>query len=377
MAKKVLIIRNAFLFDFGGGERFPVHLAKELEKSDINSVIVSRSPKLLEYARNQGIMTVRGWWWSKQDWSGRNILLLPLYIIWLIILTIWYLRLALKFQVDILHPQSKDDFIAATLAGSILRKRTVWTDHADLKYIYQNHGIWYKNPIGKLVYALSKLAGSVTLVSYSEQRLIETQLGHPVPGNYRVIHNGVLDENILPVQRDKNTIIFCATSRLVTAKGIGELINSFKSLSSTNEHLQLWLVGDGPERAKFEAQADRDTRVTFVGHTDAPLTYVAACDVFVHPSHHEGFSLSLVEAAMVGKPIIACNVGGNPEIVQDNKTGLLIKEQDEKSLSVAMERLATNINLRKKLGGNARDLFVKDFQFDKLVKERFLPLYEK
>lgn len=371
-----MIIRNAYFHDFGGGERFPVHLAQELIKSDIEAIVVSRSPKLLDYAQDQNIKTVRGWWWSRQDWSGKKTLLLPFYLVWQLILFLWYIYLILRLKPRVVHPQSKDDFIAATLAGKLLRKRVVWTDHADLKYIYQNHKVWYKNPIGKIVYLMSKLADHVTLVSHSEQHLIEKQLMHPVPKNYQVIHNGVLDQNAIPAKRNKEEIVFCATSRLVTAKGISELIDAFKQLN-TDSKFQLWLVGDGPERTKFEQQADKDPAIVFVGHTDEPLSYVAACDVFVHPSYHEGFSLSLVEAAMLGRPIIACSVGGNAEIVSDNETGILVAERNVESLKQAMKKLAEDEHLRKLLGQNARKVFLRGFQFDKIVTERFLPLYEK
>jgi glycosyltransferase involved in cell wall biosynthesis len=374
---RALIIRNAYFHDFGGGERFPVHLATELRKNHVEPVVVSRSPKLLEYSNLQDVAVIKGWWWSKQDWSGKNTLLFPLYLGWQVLLTIWYLQLIVRLRPSVVHPQSKDDFIAATIAARLLRKRVVWTDHADLKYVFQNHTVWYKNPVGKLVYAASRLANSVTLVSNSEQQLIESALGHAVPSNFEVIHNGVLDEKIRPVSRKADVIVFCATSRLVTAKGIGELITAFKDLSTQYANIRLWLVGDGPEQEKFKKLADSHDQIAFTGHSDAPLTYVAACDVFVHPSYHEGFSLSLVEAAMLAKPLIACNVGGNPEIVKDRVTGSLITEKNSQELMDAMEQLIEKPELRKQLGNNARKLFVQDFQFDRLVKERFIPLYEK
>lgn len=374
---RALIIRNAYFHDFGGGERFPVHLAKELKKSDVDPIVVSRSPRLLEYAKNLNIRHMPGWWSSRQDWSGQNALLIPFYILWQMFLSVWYMQTILRTKANIVHPQSKDDFIAATLAGRLLGKKVVWTDHADLKYIYQNHSVWYKNPVGKLVYSMSKLAHHITLVSNSERKLIEAQLKHPVPKNYQVIHNGVIDEQITPIERNKNEVIFCATSRLVTAKGIGELIHAFRRLSEENPNTRLWLVGDGPESAKFKKQAANNPLISFVGHSDEPLSYVAACDIFVHPSYHEGFSLSLIEAAMLKKPIVACRVGGNPEIVKDRKTGILINERDEDSLYHAMKELSVNKDLRDKLAANARKLYVEDFQFNKLVKERYIPLYEK
>jgi len=376
-SRRVLLVRNPAFHDFGGGERFPVNLGHELEKHGYEPVVISRSPKVLHYAKSQGLHTIRGWWWQQQDWSGKRALLFPIYLCWQLILFLWYLQLILRRKPTTIHLQSKDDFIAGTFAGRLLGKRVVWTDHADLKYIFANHTIWYKNPIGKLVYLASKFAHAITLVSQSEETAIIANFGHPAPSNFTVIHNGVPDEQVSPIKLSKTGITFCATSRLVTAKGIGELITAFQKIHSENPDTTLWLVGDGPEREKFRAQAASEPAIVFLGHSDEPLRYVAACDIFVHPSYHEGFSLSLVEAAMLGKPIVACNVGGNPEIIENNKNGLLVHEKSADELHSALQTLLNNAELRKTYSKNARESFAKEFDWSKIVRERFIPLYEK
>lgn len=379
-SRRILVIRNAFTYDFGGGERFPVDLATELVTHGYQPTIVSRSPKLLDYAQSCNLPTVRGWWWQQQNWSGSRLILLPAYLIWQGLLTIWYLRLIARLQPQVIHAQSKDDFIAATIAGKLRGKRVIWTDHADLKYVYANYTVWYKNPVGKLVAWASRYADAITLVSYSEEQLIKTALGvQALPARYSVIHNGVRDQKIAPATppgADDNDFIYCTTSRLVTAKGIGELLEAFRQLQATHSAVRLWLVGDGPEIKKFKAMAGDNPAIAFLGHVDKPLPLVAGANVFVHPSYHEGFSLSLVEAAMLGKPIIACNVGGNPEIVHDMITGLLIPTQNSQALYEAMLKLYADRPLALKLGSAARASYQKLFQFDQLVSKNFIPLYE-
>ncbi|HSX05506.1 MAG TPA: glycosyltransferase family 4 protein [Candidatus Saccharimonadales bacterium] len=375
--RRILLIRNAYRFDFGGAERFPVHLAGELKRMDYQPLVVSRSEQLLSYAQVAGVERRRGWWWSWQNQTSWRAALFPIYLLWQVLLCGWYLQLLLRLRPDVVHPQSRDDFVAATVAAKLLGKRVIWTDHADLKYIFMNHRVWYKNPVGKLVYAVSKLADTITLVSKSEQQLIQQALGHPL-AKATVIYNGVIDEKVVPVDRpSRDTIVFCATSRLVTAKGIGELLTAFKDLRTTNQHLLLWLVGDGPEAEKFKRQAAGDASIVFVGHSDEPLRYVAASDVFVHPSYHEGFSISLVEATMLGRPVVACNVGGNPEIIQNDSNGLLIPPRDSEALQAALARLANDAKQRQRFGAAARAAFVEGFEFSHIVKERFVPLYEK
>jgi len=374
---KVLIIRNAFSYDFGGAERLAVHLAKELQLNDIQTVVISRQPKLLEYAESMHIPHVRGWWWSRQNWSGMLALLFPLYLLWQLLLYLWYLITIYRLRVDAVHLMGKDDFIAATFAAKLLRKRVVWTDTADLKHIFANHQSWFKNPVGKLVYLASTYADYVGLVSYSEKNLIEESLQKNVPKSFHVMHIAGKDEPVSPVKRaarDHDAVIFCATSRLVEAKGIGELIEGFGILSKNSEKYRLWLVGDGPDKEKFTKLATGNQYIDFIGHSEVPLSYVAASDVFVHPTHHEGFSLSLTEAAMLGKPMIATDVGGNPELVNDGN-GVLVPAKDPDALYSAMKRLASDKALREKLGKAARKDYHEKFDFSTIVKQKLIPLY--
>ena len=367
-------------YDFGGAERFAVDLAAEITKSGWDSLVVSGSKKLLNYAESQAVKFRPGWWWQKQNWSGTSLVFFLAYLVWQLILTLWYLQLILRHKADVIHPQSKDDFIAATIAGKLLQRRVIWTDHADLKYVYKNHAVWYRNPVGKLVYLASKFADKITLVSESERKLISHSLGRSLPPKYVVVHNGskaTLLDTIKPVARSREDFVFCVTSRLVRAKGIGELLEAFEKLYDSYANARLWLVGDGPDEQIFKTRAASTDGVTFFGHSDTPLDYVAACDVFVHPSHHEGFSLSLIEAAMLGKPIVACNVGGNPEIIKDGATGLLVPAQNPEALAEAMERLINDLELAKSLGANAKQVFNDSFRFETIVEETILPLYEK
>lgn len=376
--KRIVIIRNAYSYDFGGGERVPVDLADVLSKNGYTPTIVSRSPKLLKYASSKGLGAVKGWWWSRQNWSGPRVFLTPIYFTWQLLLTIWYLGLFLRLRPGVVHPQSKDDFIAATIAGRLLGARIVWSDYADLKYVYQNVGVWYKNPIGKVVRLCSRMASAIILTSESDKRLIEESLGSTLGERYIVIHNGIFDRpELLGQEHTGDKIVFASTSRLVTAKGIGELIKAFKAVRQDYPVAELWLFGEGPEREKFENLAVGQEGIHFKGFPENTLEQIAKADIFVHPSYLEGFSISIIEAAMLGKPIIACRVGGNPEIVVDGKNGLLIPARDHSALAAAMVKLAANKKLRRQYGKTARKTYEDSYIFEEIIKEKFLPLYEE
>lgn len=374
--QKIILIRNAQPYDFGGGERFPVFVAEILANHQFIPLIISRSPRLLEFAKNRSISSLMGPWWSHQNWSGKFALLVPAYIIWQVFLFIWYLAVFAKHRPLAVHIQSKDDFIAATFAGRIVGARVIWTDHADLKHVWKNLRIWYKNPVGKLVYIAAHFAHAITVVSKSEQRLVTTNLEQSsVVRKLQVVYNGVLDTANAYIPSNAHPFTFCVASRLVVDKGIGEVIDAYKLLVVDLPDSQLLLMGDGPDAAKFKEQAKDIPSIIFLGHQSEPLVVMAEADVFVHPTYHEGFSVALVEAGMLGLPIVATSVGGNVEIINNNHTGLLVPIKDTFALSQAMRRLASDASLRRTLGHAARQQYLENYQFDHIVVASFIPLY--
>lgn len=371
--KKIALIRNSYAHDVGGAEKFPTNLGLVIADRGFKPVILSANKKTLSIAKAAGLRAARSPWWSFQNFSGRNILLFPAYLLWMLAVTAWYLQFFLRERADVVHPQSRDDFVAATFAAKLLRKRVIWTDHADLKHVFMNHKKWYKNPVGKTVYLASLLADHITIGSHSEMRLIEESLGKRLPAKYQVVHMGVVDE-YKPAERKNGRLVFVSTSRLVGDKGIGELIEAFKMIDDSNAVLKL--CGDGPEAARFKAQARGVKHIEFLGYVDDVLRVLRESDALVHPSYHESFGLSLVEAEMCGLPIIACNVASIPEIVKDGVNGILVKPKSSEDLAQAMTTLIKNSKLKTEMGQASRQIFLKSFQFDKIVDEKFLPLYE-
>jgi glycosyltransferase involved in cell wall biosynthesis len=365
-------------YDFGGGERFPVFLAERLKAEGLSPLIISRSPKLLDFASSRLIETKRGWWWSWQNWSGARVIFTPLYFCWQLVLFFWYLQLFIRVRPAAIHAQGKDDFIAATFAASALGIRVIWTDHADLKHIWKNVGVWYKNPIGKLVHAAAKYTHAITLVSQSERTLVSANLKNndPVLQKMSVVYNGSFDyASEYPHIKNKN-FIFIVVSRLVVDKGIREVIDAFSTIQKEHPASELWLIGDGPDEITLRDYARNRNHIQFLGYQKDPLSYMARADVFVHPTYHEGFSVSLVEASMLSLPIIATNVGGNGEIIHDKETGLLVPSRNVDALATAMEQLIADPKLRSSLGANARTQYEQKFDFTRIVHDCFIPLYE-
>ena len=363
--KNVLIIRNAYKYDFGGAEMHALNLSISLKKQGFRPILVTRVPILLERSAENKIETIKGIWYSNQGW-GRFYK----FFGWFLVL--WYLFILKIKHIDVLHAHSRDDFVFATTAAKILKIKTVWTDHADLKYVMEKHNS--PDLRGRIV-ELARYASRVIAVSNSEKsEILERYKFFP---NLEVINNGVfLPKTINKIDKPKK-IIIGVTNRLVTSKGIGELIEAYSKIKKLYE-TQLWIVGDGPEKEKFIdlARALRiGENVKFLGYQRDVWRYLYAFDIYIQPTYHEAFSNSLIEASMAGCAVIATETGGNPEII-NTKNGILVPVKDSEAITKAIDSYISNPADMKRKSTLLKKYAIKNYNFDKIVKEKVIPIYE-
>jgi glycosyltransferase involved in cell wall biosynthesis len=364
---RVLIIRNAYQQDAGGAEQYALNLAVALKSAGHKPVLVIKVHKILAKAKAANVKTVRGKWHDSQKWDRYYYLRYPFY-------TLWYTYIILRNRIDIVNPQSRDDFVFATGAAKLLGRKVIWTDHADLKYVLDkvNH---YNPRMRGWVIKASKHASAITVASNSEKNSIEAVA--PELSKLRVVHNGVfLPENVHPLERT-NTIIIGSNARLVKEKGIAELIEAFAQLNHNDS--DLWLLGGASgNKAHYENLANKlgvSKRVKFWDYLSRPNDVVASMDIFIHASYHEAFSLAIIEAAMLARPIIATRVGGTPEIIND-KTGVLVEAENSEAIYEALKKMLADKVGREKLGEAAREMAVRNFDFQKIVENKIIPLYK-
>ncbi|MBP7005927.1 glycosyltransferase family 4 protein [Patescibacteria group bacterium] len=168
------------------------------------------------------------------------------------------------------------------------------------------------------------------------------------------VYNGVaIPEDVLPVRGSRPRII--SAGRLVPWKKFDGLIRLLPRLPGVD----LFIVGEGPDRASLEALARQEgvaERVTFTGALPRAelLALIAGADLFVLRSQFESFSFQLVEAMMLGAPVIAQSIGNLGEIVQSGENGLLLAPADEDGLFEAIKRLLADPTERARLGKNAQ-----------------------
>src|SRR5262249_36402224 len=141
----------------------------------------------------------------------------------------------------------------------------------------------------------------------------------------------------------------------------------------------LVLVGDGPDRAALEAQAVAlgiEERVHFTGAVADPAEYLRAADAFVLPSVAEGMSNSLLEAMATGLPCLASDIGGNTDLIESERTGLLVPPSDWNAWRGALTRVVEDRHLARRLGDAARARIDAEFSLT-VVVDRYLALYRR
>lgn len=164
----------------------------------------------------------------------------------------------------------------------------------------------------------------------------------------RVINNGI--KKIIPNQ---NNLLFkydfCCVATLKPIKGHGTLIDAVALLKKDFPNLKIAVIGSGKMLPSLKKQAEKNDVIDNINFLGAKprneiFNILNESKYFVLPSLQENFSISLIEAAFHGLPIVASNVGGNSEIIDHKKTGYLFKVNDCKSLAEGMKWLMCNSN---------------------------------
>jgi len=156
--------------------------------------------------------------------------------------------------------------------------------------------------------------------------------------------------------RPRPPIVGCVGA-LTRHKGQAVLLRAVARIRAGHVGPTVVLVGDGPERPSLETEAAAlgQGRVVFTGERADARSLLPAFDVAVVPSiEREGFGLAALEAMDAGLPVVASRVGGLPEVVQDERTGLLVPPGDDAALAAAIERLLTRPHERDAFGALGR-----------------------
>lgn len=170
-----------------------------------------------------------------------------------------------------------------------------------------------------------------------------------------------------------NNFVIISIGRLVPWKGFAALIDVIAALRKEGKDVSLVIAGDGPDEGALKERIQQlklENQVRMVGRLskDALGATIKAADAFVLNTGYEGLSHQVLEVMDLNVPVVTTNIGGNPEIIRDGVTGLLVSYNDKEALSAAISRLYEHEQLRQRLTQTAR-VRSKDFTQEKVVAD--------
>ena len=299
-----------------------------------------------------------------------------------------FINLYLEFKInnyDIVHVHTPVASVVVRMAAWFARVPTV---------IYTAHGFYFHENMSIFKYyfyfLIEKFFGKLTDILFvqsnedyetaKKSKFIDKNklfaIGNGVdikkfyPRNYKEILH-LKKKFKLP---EKSFVIGCI-ARLVEEKGIIEFLNAADKITNKFSNVYILLVG---ERLKTDHNKEISSiikskknkmkeKLMLLGYrTDIP-ELISVMDLFCLPSWREGMSRSILEAMMMGKPILTTNIRGCREQVEHNKTGLIVPVKSELKIYQSIEFLINNKNIRKMYGKNSRCKALKNYNEKKIL----------
>ncbi len=293
-------------------------------------------------------------------------------------------RFFLRVKPDIVHSRNWGA-IEAVLAGKLTRvPRVIHSEHG--RDIHTMNGDpWRRRVFRRICYSL---ANEVFAVSRELREHYARQLGL-APARIDVIPNGVDAGRFRPDASTRRRlrlqigavdqeIILGTVGRLDPVKDHATLLLAAEQVIAAGAPLRVVIVGDGPGKEQLQATIETSSslrgRVVLAGESSKPEDWLNSFDVFALPSLSEGMSNTILEAMATELPSVVTSVGANPDLVEESKTGFLIRPRDVRGLADRILQLVGDRELRRKLGQRARQKVESEFSLQRML-ENYSRLY--
>ena len=275
------------------------------------------------------------------------------------------IKIIRKNNIDIIATHSGKDAWLGALAGFLTNTKVVRTRHLQTPI---NSPKSY-NLSTKVVTVSKQVSQYLESVGVKKEKLctiytgIDTSLYHPST-------NKRLHEEL---NLGKNTLLIGIVAVLRKAKRHIDLIDAFVSIDS-HESIALIIIGTGPHEDFLQSYVralnlPQNKSIYFLGHRDDISTILSSLDIFVLPSNMEALGTAILEASACAVPSIGSRVGGIPECILDQQTGLLFEKENVYDLKSKLEYLINNPKIRVQYGVNARNLIIEHFSVEHMTQE--------
>ncbi len=371
MAGKKKILYIITKSNFGGAQRYVYDLATSLDKNEFEPIVAFGGNGKLESILNQaGVRTIN------ITALNRDIgILKELNVL------INLLGIMREERPDILHLNSSKAGGLGAFAGRMARIPNI---------IFTAHGWAFNEDRALLQKFIIRFFAWLTIILSNTTIAVskKTQDQAPVfllPKNKVVlIHNGTKTFGILPKdesrkQLEKKTkqkigdsFLIGTIAELNKNKGLIYMIEAISLLKKECPHIHYMILGDGEDREKLKkiiSGKRLGKTVLMPGFVDNAPNYLKAFDLFVLPSITEALGLVILEAGQAELPVIATSVGGIPEIIDDMRTGILVRPRQPIELKRALLFLIQNKDRAEEFGKNLARKVETDFSLKDMVKK--------
>jgi glycosyltransferase involved in cell wall biosynthesis len=283
-------------------------------------------------------------------------------------------RVISEHDIDVVHCHHYSPYVYGLLAAALRPGvRLVFTEHGRLSNAAPSLKRRLVNPL------LSLWPGRVCAVSNDLKQFMVAE-GFPAR-RIEVVYNGIdPGERPRPGQCgaarealgiDQDAFVVGTVGRLDPVKNLAALLRAHAVVNARHPHAHLVVVGGGPEQPALEDEARRlgiAATVTFAGHRADVRFLMSGFDVYANCSTYEGVSLTILEAMATALPVVATRVGGNPEVVIDHETGLLVPGH-ARAIADAVLALAADPRRRHVMGEAGRWRVKRHFSLERMVEQ--------
>ena len=180
---------------------------------------------------------------------------------------------------------------------------------------------------------------------------------------------------------ESSDFVFIFVGRIVSDKGINELVSAFLKIQESKGNIKLLLVGPyeqelNPLKTETLSQINTNKSILALGYQNEARPYFAISDCLVFPSYREGFPNVVMQAGAMGLPSIVTNINGCNEIISEGENGIIIPVKNSDAVYEAMKKIATNENLLSQLKEKSRKMIVSRYE-QKTVWEAILAEYKR
>lgn len=349
---KILHIVNSL--DCGGLENFTIELSKELMRSGDLAYIccLDKLGNLASNAIESGVSVV-------------NMKIRAGFDLSCIVRLRRYIKLN---NIDVVHTHNKKPLIYGTIAAKLAGVSSI---------VHTRHGQapdsvpWYIWAMNSKIVTISEDA-KIQLIKNNKLKMSQVD----------VIKNGIPINKFESIQPADSFVLKEAmgitpkhqvigiVARLAVEKDHRTLIMAFAEVVKVNANAILIIVGDGPLSLELQTLSNEwslNQNIKFLGFRQDIAALIATFDIFALSSTSEGMSLTLLEAMAAKKPIVATDVGGNPEVVKNNVTGIIVPPKEPKKMADALSTLLSDAEKSKKFGMNGYYRVKEEFSLEAMT----------